>query len=114
MNETDANHRSPIVIIKQKELELADRLAAAQAAAERAMLEARRRAADERERAERDGRAAAAAFYQAELEAIDGEAQNVCADGDRMAAQIAERGAQVLDQAAQGILAIVLPRLNSE
>ena len=114
MNESEANLRSPIVVIKHKELELADRLAAAQAAAERAILEAHRWAADARDRAEHDGREAATGFYRAELDAIDVEAENVYAEGDHMAAQIAERGAHAIDHAVQRILAIILPQLNSE
>jgi hypothetical protein len=114
MNQSDANLRSPIVVIKHKELELTERLAAAQAAAERAILDAHHWAADERDRAERDGREAAAIFYRADLDTIDAEAANLCAESDHMAAQIAECGTHALDQAVQRILAIVLPRLNSE
>ena len=114
MNRANGNQPSPLVAIEQKELELAGRLATAQAATERAILETRRWAADARERAEREGREAAARFYRAELDAIDAEAQSVCAESERVAIEIAERGARALDQAAQRILAIVLPRLNDE
>jgi vacuolar-type H+-ATPase subunit H len=114
MTELDANNPSPIVVIKQKELELADRLAEAHAAAERAIFEAHRWADDARDRAENDGREAAAAVYQAGLEAIDVEAEGVRAQGDRTAAEISERGAYILDQVTQRMLAFVLPRLHTE
>lgn len=109
----ESDELSPIIVIKQKELELADRLAAAKQAAERAILEARQWAFQFREQARRDGQEQATAFYRAELAAADVEAEKLRADGERVAARIAERGTRILNQAVHRILDIVLPPLEN-
>lgn len=103
--------QSPIVIIKQKELELAERLALAKQAAEREILEARQWATDCRDRAEREGLEKANLYYRAELEACDAEAEKVREDGALAARWIAESGNRNLEQAVQAILELVLPAL---
>jgi vacuolar-type H+-ATPase subunit H len=107
----ETHELSPIVVIKQKELELSERLAAARLAAKRAILEARQWATDHRDQAEREGQEQATAFFRAELEACDAEAEKIRADGELSARWIAERGSRGLDQAMQCILEIILPPL---
>src|SRR5581483_4677464 len=85
--------RSPLAIIRQKELEIADRLEAARQAAERRLLEARRAATETRDQAEREGRAAATALLQSELAAADADGENLRKQSEAIAARIAERGA---------------------
>jgi F-type H+-transporting ATPase subunit b len=100
---------SPIVVIREKEIELAERLAAAKRSAERAILDAHQWAAHYRDRAEREGQADAAAFYRAELAAADADAAKIREEGEQAAAQIAARGRLALDAAVARILEIVLP-----
>ena len=103
---------SPLLAIKQKELDVADRIAAAHQAAERAVLDARRAASQARDGAERDGRAQAEVTYRAELDAADAEAGRIRAHGEAAAAAILERGGDVLDEAVRRILAVVLPNVE--
>jgi vacuolar-type H+-ATPase subunit H len=105
----ETNEPSPVVVIKQKELELAERQATAKRAAEQSILEARQWATDYRDRAERDGQEKAAAFYRVEIEACDTEAEKVRVDGELSARWIAERGSRGLDRAVQLIMQVVLP-----
>jgi vacuolar-type H+-ATPase subunit H len=107
----ETNQLSPVVIIKQKELELAERWAKAKQAAERATLEARQWATEYRDRAEREGQEKAAVFRRAELEACDVQAEKVRTEGELSARWIAERGSRGMDQAVQRILEIILPTL---
>lgn len=107
----ESENLSPIVVIKQKEAELAERQAAAKQAAERAILEARQWATDWRDRAEREGQEKAAVFTRAELTACDAEAEKAREEGELSARWIAERGTRGLDQAVRAILEIVLPAL---
>ncbi|MFN8498633.1 MAG: V-type ATPase subunit subunit G family protein [Anaerolineae bacterium] len=100
---------APLLAIKQKELAVADRIAAARQAAERAVLDARQAASQARDRAERDGRAQAEVTYRAELDAADRDAARMLERGDAAAAAILERGGVALDDAVQRILAVVLP-----
>ncbi len=108
--ETDS--LSPIVVIKQKELELAERLAAAKQTAERALLKARQWATEFRDQAEREGQEQATAFYRMQLEACDAQAEKIGAEGELSARWVAERGSRSLDQAVKYILEIVLPPLS--
>lgn len=101
---------SPLVIIRRKEIELAESIAAARQAAELAVAEARQQAAEGREQAEREGREQAAALYRAELAAADGEADRILAEGERAAAQSRECGLTMMDAAVTRIMQIVLPR----
>ncbi len=103
---------SPIVVIKQKELELAERLASAKQTTERAILEARQWATEFRDQAEREGQEQATAFYRTQLEACDAEAEKIGAEGELSARWVAERGSRSLDQAVKYILEIVLPPLS--
>lgn len=105
----ETDRLSPIIVIKQKELELAERLAAAKQASERAVLEARQWATGIRDQAEREGQEQATAFYHAQLEACDAEAGKIGEEGELSARWIAERGGRSLDQAVKHILEIVLP-----
>lgn len=105
----ETNETSPVVIIKQKEIELAERWARAKQATERAALEARQWATDYRDRAEREGQEKANVFRRAELEACDAEAEKIRAEGDLSARWIAESGARGLDLAVQRILEVILP-----
>jgi vacuolar-type H+-ATPase subunit H len=100
---------SPVVIIKQKELELAERWAKAKQAAEQATLAARQWATEYRDRAEREGQEKASLFHRSELEACDKEAEQVRTEGELSARWIAERGSRGMDQAVQLILEIILP-----
>ena len=100
---------SPILAIKQRESEATARLAAAQDAEAQAILDARQAASRVREQAERDGQAAAAVLYRAELEAADAEAEALRLDGEAVAAEISARGGTALDEAVRRILATVLP-----
>ncbi len=100
---------SPLLAIKQKELEVADRIARASQAAERAVLDARQAAAQARDQAERDGRDQAQVTYRAELDAADAEAAMVRAHGEAAATAILERGGTVMDEAVRRILAVVRP-----
>lgn len=106
--------RSPLVVIREKEIELAERLAAAKRAADDAILAARQWAATYRDQAEREGQQAALDWYHAQLEQADLEAQRIIGEGEREAAQITERGRRVLPQAVERILEIVLPHSASE
>lgn len=72
----------PVVIIKQEELELAERLANAKQAAEREILEARQWATEGRDRAEREGHKKACLYDRSELEACDAATKKVSGDGD--------------------------------
>jgi vacuolar-type H+-ATPase subunit H len=101
--------RSPLVVIKEKELELADRRAAAKESAARAILDAQKWAANLREQAEREGQVDAAAFYRSELEAAEREAASIISEGELVAAQIAKQGQATMSQAVTRILEIVLP-----
>ena len=100
---------SPVVIIKQKELELAERYANAKQAAERATLEAQQWATERRDRAEREGLEKASLFRRAELEACDAQAEQIRTEGELSARWIAERGSRGMDQAVQRIMEIILP-----
>lgn len=108
----ETNDLSPVVIIKQKELDLAERQTTAKQAAERVILEARQWATEYRDRAEREGQDESAVYYRAELEACEAEADKVLKDGELASRWIAERGTRGLDQAVQLILDIVLPSLS--
>ena len=103
------NNLSPVVVIKEKELELADRWAAAKQATDRSALEARQWATDYRDRAEREGQEQANLFFRRELEACDAQAEKVLSEGELSARWIAERGSRGMDQAVRRILEIVLP-----
>lgn len=106
--------RSPLIIIRHKELEIAERLAGAKQAAEQTLLDARRAASAICDQAEREGRAAAAALLQEELAQADAAAERTRAQSASLADQIGERGAHRLDRAVQRILACVLPEIPGE
>jgi vacuolar-type H+-ATPase subunit H len=105
----EANERSPLVAVKQKELELAAELATAQQAAQREVEAARQWTTAYRRQAERDAREAAAVAYRSYLAAADAEAAAIRAEGQRTAARIAEQGAPAIEDAVQRILQIVVP-----
>jgi vacuolar-type H+-ATPase subunit H len=107
----DNTEPSPVVIIKQKELELAERWAKAKQAAEHATLRARQWASERRDRAEREGQEKASLFRRAELEACDVEAEKIRTDGELSAQWISQRGRRSLEQAVQRILETILPPL---
>ncbi len=100
---------SPMVVIKQKEIELERRLAEARAAAARTISDARQWASAYRSQAEKDAQEVAEAYYLAELESVDAEADRLRLEGEQIASRIAERGARVLDQAVERVLEIILP-----
>ena len=100
---------SPLLAIKQKEIAVADRIAATRQAAERAVLDARQAASQARDQAERDGRDQAEVTYRAELDATDSEAAGIRARGDAAATATLDRGGAALDEAVRRILAIVVP-----
>ena len=108
------NQRSPLLAIRQKELEIGERVQAAKQAAEQSLLAARHSATEMRDQAEREGRAAALARLQAELAIADVEAVQVRAQSESLADQIAKRGAQRLELAVERILEYVLPKLPGE
>jgi vacuolar-type H+-ATPase subunit H len=111
-NDKVENEHSPIVAIRQKELEIADRLAVAKAEAEQAIKAAREWAAVYCQQAKLQGEHEASSYYQAELAAADTEAQKICEDGELAAKRIAERGVVIRGEAIQRILEIVLPKVN--
>lgn len=100
---------SPLLAIKQKELELADRLAAVKAAAVNEVLDAQKWAANLREQAERDGQADAAAAYREALDQADAEAQRILGEGERAAAEILNEGKNAMPEAITRILELALP-----
>jgi vacuolar-type H+-ATPase subunit H len=107
--EKEMDEHSPLVIIAEHERVCADRLANAQQAANRAVIEARHQAERRREQAERDGQAEANAIYANGLAAADAQAAELRAEGERAAAQLTERGRASLEQAVTRMLEIVLP-----
>ncbi len=108
---TNTDERSPIVAIKQKELELAAELVTARQAAERTVAEAREWVASYLRQVERDARAFAATEYRTALEAVDDEAAAIRAAGQREAVAIARVGALQMGAAVGQILHIVVPRV---
>ena len=105
----DNNEPSPVVVIKQKELDLAYRFAKAKQAADQAALEARQSATEMRDRAEREGQEKATIYRRAELESCDVEAEKIRSDGELGARWIGEKGSRQMDLAVQRILEIILP-----
>ncbi|MFN8472553.1 MAG: V-type ATPase subunit subunit G family protein [Anaerolineae bacterium] len=105
---------SPLLAIKQREIAVADRIASAHQAAERAVLDARQAASQARDQAERDGRAQAEVTYRAELDAAEIRAGKIRAHGDAAATAVLEQGSAVLDEAVRRILAVVLPSAEEE
>ena len=101
--------RSPLVIIRAKEDELAERLNAARASATDAIVAARRAAAALHDQAEREGQEAAALAYRTELQTAELQAQRIVQAGEREATQVAARGLHTLPRAVERILEIVLP-----
>jgi vacuolar-type H+-ATPase subunit H len=108
------NEPSPLVVIKQKELELAARLVAAREEAAQELADARASAMQEYARAEGLGRAEAAAQLRDQIEAAERDATAIRSAGERAAMMYLEQGRALLPRAAQEILAIVLPKQNVE
>jgi vacuolar-type H+-ATPase subunit H len=101
---------SPIVAIRQKELELADRISEAKREAEQSVAAAHQRASDQLVLAEHEAQEEAASLRRSWLLDADSECRQLRACSDRKVAQITEQGAIALDRAVQAILEIVLPR----
>ncbi|MBI4470344.1 MAG: hypothetical protein HY650_13580 [Acidobacteria bacterium] len=110
----DSASGSPLVVIRQKELELERRLTEARDAAERAVRDAQEWATKYLNQAEKEGLELAESYYLAELKAVDEEAEKICRSGEQEASRIAGRSAQVLEGAADLILDIILPQREPE
>jgi vacuolar-type H+-ATPase subunit H len=104
--------RSPVVAIKQKELELAAELSATKEVAERTVAEAHQAAAAYLRQVERDARAFAATEYRRALDEVEAEAAEIRAAGERAALVIAARGAAHMNAAVDRILHIVVPQAS--
>lgn len=100
---------SPVIAIRQKEMEIADRLEAARQSAEHTIADTRGRAIDQLNQAGEQARREAEACYQSEMASVEKAAEQLCLDGHQIAARILERGSRRLDEAVQLIITIVLP-----
>jgi vacuolar-type H+-ATPase subunit H len=101
--------RSPLLVIKAREDEIAARIQAAHEQAEAMITQARERAATIRDRAERNGLAAAEAFRETQLVTAREEAAVVEQTGYTTAQQLRRRGESRLVHTAQFIVESILP-----
>jgi hypothetical protein len=100
---------SPIVVIRRKELDLAERLAAAQRAGEAELQSTRSLIAELNAEAELESRVETESDYRAGIAAADDEAAQILSAGERAAAQIAATCRRHMAAAVDYILAVVLP-----
>jgi vacuolar-type H+-ATPase subunit H len=108
------NEQSPLVAIKQKELELAARLMVARQEAAQEIASAHAWAAQEHIRAEELGRSEAIAELRDQLGQADREAADIRVAGEYAARTQLEHGRAIIPQSVQQILVIVLPNQNVE
>jgi V/A-type H+-transporting ATPase subunit D len=99
----DVNGQSPLVAIKQKELQLAARLVVARQEAAQELASARAFAVQEHARAEELGRADATAELRDHIELAERDATVIRHDGEQAARAYLEQGRVLLPGAAQEI-----------
>lgn len=109
---TATHGSSPLVAIKQKELELAAELALAQQAAEREIAAARQWVGAYLRQIERQAHEAAAIEIRAALESAGAEAANIRVEGERVAAAIMAAGTPRMAEAVEHIVTIVVPAVS--
>jgi vacuolar-type H+-ATPase subunit H len=100
---------SPLQAIKQKELDLRQRVEEARRQAEAKIQAARREAEQTIDQADREGRAEAEALYQRGIEEAQREAEAILAAAHEEAAALHRRATAKLDDAVEQIAELVLP-----
>ena len=99
---------SPLQVIKQKELDLRQRVEAAHRQAEAKIQAAREEAKQIIARADQEGRAEANVFYQRGIEEAKQEAETIVAAAHEEAVALRHRAMARLDDAASWIVELVL------
>jgi vacuolar-type H+-ATPase subunit H len=110
---TSAEPVSPLEVIKQKELDLRQRVEEARRQAEARIQAARQEAEQTIAQAEREGRAEAEALYQRGIEEARREAEAILAAAHEEAAALRRRATTRLDDAARQIAELALPADSS-
>ncbi len=100
--------RSPLVVIKEKEDEVAARIQLAQALANARVAEARARAAALRDEAERDGLRDAEEFRRQSIATALEEVATIAAAGREEATRLRRHGAVHVPSAARRIVEFIL------
>ena len=104
-----ADAQSPLVQIREKELEIRGRVMEAQKEAEKIVADARGRSATLIEEASREGERAASEHYKTELATVDDEVRELAASQDKEIATMVSTARKRLDAGVEGVLKAIVP-----
>ncbi len=105
--------QQPLAAIRDKEHTLAQAIQAAQVQAQARIAEARTRANEILQQAERDGIQEGEQFYQDGIVHARAQADVIRSDGESAAIQLRDNGMARIAEAAEDIMQFVLPHVDS-